>query len=901
MSKKKAIKLATASAIAASAFVAANPNASEAATNVDAVVSQAKAQMRNAYYTYSHTVTNTGEFADIKAVYAEYNKAKKAYADAVALVKKAGGANKDAYLADLEATYEVYITSRVIPYIDAYNYAVKLDAMRQELQAAVDAKDLAKVEELYHKISYELKSRTVILDRVYGQTTRDLLRSQFKAAAQQLRDSLIYDVTVSMKLKAAEEATNKGDLAAAEKALAEAQDALTKATAFKADLTTKQATVKAAYEAKVAPAVVGVSAVNSRTVQIKFNKPIDASTVLVDKGTTDTSDDTLKTTSIVFTALDGQPAISQTDIKASLSDDKKTLTLVAANSDFFTKRYVVDIKNVKTTDGKDVPAYTTTIDTTDSVRPAVLSYSYADNGLTLKVKFSEPLNSVGTVKLYDGTTEISVSPSFTAGSDEMTINLASSSVPVNKALTLKIFGAVDYNGNVINPNPAELTVMKTTVDTTKPTVQSVEAVNDKTVKVTFSEKLLGNPTIKIGGTTAASVSVDSTGLVYTATLNSAQLGIQAVEVSSYTDLAGNVGDAYTKVVELKADTTAPKLVSSQVVKINGIENLVLTFDEEVTTQNNITVVSSNDYYVDENNVRKQVGVTLTTNSTNFKLYNPVNGKSKSVALDISSLPKGTYTVTLPTGATALVKDLASNPNAYAEGKQITFVRGTDSLTTKPALDTNVSTNGVEVVDNNTLRFTFTQNLDASALNLSNFNINGVALSKAVFDGATNKILVTLAPGANTWTGTHVITVSNIKNVSGIAMDTVTTTESMNENVAPTFTATLTSADVIKVTFSEPVAHSTLSNAITGNNFTVKVDGTLNNVTGVYTDSAATTPVSATGNTGYKTVYLKLATPVTDLTKPITVSATNLVDVSAEGASPTVVGNTVSSDVVNVAK
>ena len=43
MSKKKAIKLATASAIAASAFVAANPNASEAATNVDAVVSQAKA------------------------------------------------------------------------------------------------------------------------------------------------------------------------------------------------------------------------------------------------------------------------------------------------------------------------------------------------------------------------------------------------------------------------------------------------------------------------------------------------------------------------------------------------------------------------------------------------------------------------------------------------------------------------------------------------------------------------------------------------------------------------------------------------------------------------------------------------------------------------------------------
>ncbi|HZG59601.1 MAG TPA: S-layer protein [Anoxybacillus sp.] len=897
MDKKKAIKLATASTIAASAFVAANPGASEAATNVATVVSNAKAQMKKAYYTYSHTVTETGQFPDIKDVYAEYNKAKKMYADAVALVKKSGGANKDALLADLDATYNEYIAKRVVTYIDAYNYATKLDEMRKELEAAVEAKDIVKAEDLYHKISRELKSRTVILDRVYGKTTRDLLRSAFKDEAQKLRDSLIYDITVAMKLRAAEEATNKGDLAVAEKALAEAQKYLPQVTAtFKDKLTAEEATVKAAYEAKLEPKVESVSAVNAKTVQIKFNKAIDASTVLDDKGTTDTSDDTLKTTSIVFTALDGQTSLAtQANIKASLSEDKKTLTLVAGSGEYFTKRYVVDIKNVKTTDGKDVPAYTTTIDATDSARPTVLSSSYEDNGLTLKVKFSEPLASIGTVKLYDGTTEISVTPSFTAGSDEMKINLASSSVPVNKDLTLKIFGAVDYNGNVINANPSELTVKKTTVDTTKPTVQSVEAVNDTTVKVTFSEKLSGQPTIRIGGTTPSTISVDSTGLVYTAVLASSKTGVQAVEVSSYSDLAGNTGDTYTKVVEMKADTTAPKLVSSQVVKISGVENLVLTFDEEVTTQNAITVISSGDYYVDENNVRKTVGVSLSTNGSNFKLYNPVNGKSKSVALDISSLPKGTYTVSLPSG---LVKDLASTPNPYTEGKQITFVRGTDSLTTKPAL-TTVDTNGVEVVDNNTLRFTFTQNLDASALNLSNFNIDGLALSKAVFDGATNKILVTLAEGVNAWTGTRTITISNIKNTSGIVMDTVTTTEYLKENVAPTFTATLTSADVIKVVFSEPVAHSTLSSAISSSNFTVKVDGVTNAVTAVYTDSATTNPVSA--NTGYKTVYLKLTNPVTDLSKPVTVSATNLVDVSAEGASPSAVGNAVSSATVNVSK
>ncbi|WP_025949155.1 S-layer protein [Geobacillus thermocatenulatus] len=903
MDKKKAVKLATASAVAASAFVAANPHASQAATDVATVVSQAKAQFKAAYYAYSHAVTETGKLPNISDVYAAYNKAKQAYANAVAVVNKAGGAKKDAYLADLQATYETYVfkanpksgEARVATYIDAYNYAVKLDSLRQDLAKAVEAKDLAKAEELYHKISYELKTRTVILDRVYGQSTRDLLRSQYKNEAQKLRDSLIYDITVSIKAREAQDAAKAGNLDKAKAALDQVNQYVSKVTdAFKAQLQKAAQDANAAYEAALPPKVESVTAVNAKTLEIKFNKAVDAATVIDNKGTSDTSDDVVKASAITLTAIDSQGPVST--VKASLSDDKKTLKLVADGSQFFTKRYVVDIKNVKTLDGKDVPSYTTTIDTTDSVRPSVLSSSYADNGLTLKVKFSEPLASVGTVKLYDGTTEISVSPKFTAGDDEMTINLASSSVPVNKDLTLKIFGAVDYNGNVINPNPAELTVKKTTVDTTKPTVQNIEAVNTKTVKVTFSEKLLSNPTIKIGGQTA-SVSVDSTGLVYTATLaNALSEGVYAVEVSDYKDLAGNAGDTYTKVVQLKADTTAPKFVSSQVVKIDGVEHLVLTFDEEVTTGSNVTIVQTSDKYIDENNVLKQVGTSLTTTSDNFKLYLPTDGKSKSVALNISSLPKGTYTVTLPTG---LVSDLAGN--SYAERKQITFVRGSDSLTTKPALDTNYDANGVKADNNNELVFAFTQNLDASALNLSNFNINGLTVTKAVFDVDTKRIRVTLAPGANTWTGTHVITISNIKNTSGLVMDTVTVSEFMKENVAPTFTATLTSADVIRVDFSEPVANATINSPLSANNFTVKVDGNVVTVSSVYEDNNANTGVQ--GSKGYKTVYLKLQSSVSDLSKPITLSAKDIVDVDQTGAinSNNVVGNNVSDAVVNVAK
>ncbi|WP_233205004.1 hypothetical protein [Geobacillus sp. WSUCF-018B] len=282
MDKKKAVKLATASAVAASAFVAANPHASQAATDVATVVSQAKAQFKAAYYAYSHTVTETGKLPNISDVYAAYNKAKKAYENAVAVVNKAGGAKKDAYLADLQATYETYVfkanpksgEARVATYIDAYNYATKLDKMRQELKAAVDAKDLKKAEELYHKISYELKTRTVILDRVYGQSTRELLRSQFKAEAQKLRDSLIYDITVAMKAREAQDAVKAGNLDKAKAALDQVNQYVSKVTdAFKAELQKAAQDANKAYEAALK--VESVKAINNTTVEVTFKEAID--------------------------------------------------------------------------------------------------------------------------------------------------------------------------------------------------------------------------------------------------------------------------------------------------------------------------------------------------------------------------------------------------------------------------------------------------------------------------------------------------------------------------------------------------------------------------------------------------------------------------------------------------
>lgn len=452
MNKKKAIKLLTASAIAASAFVAPNPNAPQAATNVNAVVNHAKAQFKNAYYTYSQTVTKTGKFADIRKVYAEYNKAKKAYADAVALVKKAGGKKKEAYLADLDATYKEYIKKRVVTYLDAYNYAVKLDEMRKELEAAVAAKDMDKAEGLYHTISYELKYRTVILDRVYGKTTRDLLRVKFKAKAQKLRDSLVYDITVSMKLRVAEAAINKGDLDAAEKALADAEKALAKVTnTFKAKLISKEETIKAAYQAKATPKVVNVRAINAKELVIHFNKAIDKSTVIEASGA---NSGTLVDGVITVSSLDNHPVTINAAV-ATLSDHGKTLTLKLKDNEVFDGRYNVSITKgaIKTTDGKPVQGYTATMKVRDNVAPIITKAQLTDaNKITLT--FSEPvINATGDTKdfeLYIGGVKVASNDAITTAQQTtagntlvLTLEAPVTAADLAKGLKIKALNTID--------------------------------------------------------------------------------------------------------------------------------------------------------------------------------------------------------------------------------------------------------------------------------------------------------------------------------------------------------------------------------------------------------------------------------------------------------------------------
>jgi hypothetical protein len=593
--KKKAIKIAAASAIAASAFVASAPLQSEAASNVQSEVSKAVTQMQKAYHTYSD-VTAKGQFADLKAVYKEYNAAKVAYANAKAVVNKAGGSQKDANLALLDVNYNDLIAKRVVTYIDAYNYGKALEGLKNDLAAALTAKDWNTAEAKYHQISYELKTRTVILDRVYGKTARELLRSEFKASAQELRDSIKNEVTVKMALDAAAKALQLStpDLATAKTQIVKAEAALTlvdKNTEMGKDLVTYYTAVKTGYEALVTPAVDSVTALNSTQLVVKFNKEID------------------KTDLAGKFILEGKNLDA---VATTVADDNKTVTLTFNNVEGKDIGFLVEPIKTKADAKVTTERYLTKLTYTDVVAPSTskVEYTYSVDGKTATAKFtfSEPLSSTGVVSVNGVAT--------LATADLAKGEVSVSGLEVGKSYKVDFVGTTDVKGNIANPISQSITVPAQVKDEVKPV--AAVSISANTVTLQFSEELSTLGTVTINGTTYAGFvqdTNDKTKYVLDAQAAGALNGVNflntTVVVDGFKDKAGNAGEKVTTSGTLTADRTAPAFVSAAASADNS--KILLTFNDEVNAGDLLTA--------DELVLKVKDGVTLTNskldlNSTN---------------------------------------------------------------------------------------------------------------------------------------------------------------------------------------------------------------------------------------------------------------------------------------------
>lgn len=535
---------------------------------------------------------------------------------------------------------------------------------------------------------------------------------------------------------------------------------------------------------------------------------------------------------------------------AKLAADGKTVTLTFATTEIRDAVLVVEpIKTAKDSSVKTLK-YTSVYSYEDTARPTVTSVTY-DNYYTAKIWFNEPIKDEGTIQISDS----NAVATHVEGDKFITVNLANANVAMDKNIAVTIVGAKDFSDNLVSPNPVVVNVTKTKSDTVKPEVSSVDVQDTTRFSVKFTEALSANPTITINGTDVAAlggtISQDSTDKSkYNVTLTTAQTGVKTVAVAAgYTDISGNAGAAFSKLVEFKADSTAPAYVSHEVKTISNKQYLVVTFNEEVAHVTGKTVSGT---YVDGNQVTRTVSDlgTVTAHDANN------DGKNEAVKVELTGKNAGAYSVTLKSG---FVKDLAGNDSA---AKAVTFTLGSASDADKP---------GVSAVDVTPGKVTvrFSEDVSAAtALNLANYKVEGESIfTSAIFKDNQYTVELTVREGSITVEGLRTVWVGNVKDVNGNTMDAYSIQKSFTENVKPTISgAKLTAADTVTVSFSEAMTEANLEDSTA--DFKIKVDGSEKTIS------------TLTYNSATKSVDVKFTTAVTDLSKPIVLevlSGNNVVD------------------------
>lgn len=213
----------------------------------------------------------------------------------------------------------------------------------------------------------------------------------------------------------------------------------------------------------------------------------------------------------------------------------------------------------------------------DKVRPTFKEVTYDAIG-NATFYFSEPLDAstanIANALNVSGSVVISAGD-ITIADDKKSFTIAlPEAMTTNTNYNFTFTGLKDFAGNLLSPNPLTVSVVKSNVETVKSTVTSVESAGVGKLKVTFSEKVqTAGATIKVGNSTATSVAtLDESKTVLTFNDVALSAGVQNVLISGVKDLAGNTMESITRLIEIKADTTAPAFVSQELKKLEVISS-----------------------------------------------------------------------------------------------------------------------------------------------------------------------------------------------------------------------------------------------------------------------------------------------------------------------------------------
>lgn len=615
----------------------------------------------------------------------------------------------------------------------------------------------------------------------------------------------------------------------------------------------------------VTPKVESVSAINAKTIEVKFNKAVD-------KSTAETK------TNYTLTGANSDAVASLTIDKAELKDDKKTVVLTLSNAlnSKTTAQYTVNIKNVNLEASTEkVPEFTSVLVLADAVAPTVTGISYPEAN-TAKVEFSEPINTTSsglssavTVKL-DGTTKFIPATAYTLAADKksFTIDFTKTGLEYGKNYSITINGLTDFANNALTKFEGTLNFVQ---DVENPQVVSLTALDLRHLKVVFSEKIKDKNAIQVyvdnvldsGATITDFDPSNPDGKTFVIRLSNAKSNgaTHLIKLTSFQDKAGNpvnpLASNYIQAVTF--NETAPALTNTvpTIKKFGNKVYAVLAFDRNVEVDGTPSVTLT---YVDSNSVTRTTTATLIDNETEANLA------ANEVAIDITSFVTGSYTFDLPAGS---VEDIYGNGVKLVKG--LTFYH-TEQLAEKSVVgvwindgdtaeDTSLTAaDGTTRTTNNDVVYVqFSGPVGPEALDVTKYTVDGVQVfEKAILDGSSDLVKLTLKDGAITSTGKKTFAVTGIPNVKDITIYKDQTTAQSVSSTAPYFDGSeftenvkpvvesvkLVDLDKIQVKFSEDLNGATVQNA----DFRVKVDGTVVSTTAVEENGYVTltlgTPVAA---------------------------------------------------------
>ncbi|MBY0122299.1 Ig-like domain-containing protein [Bacillus sp. S/N-304-OC-R1] len=775
MKNKKTMKIISASAIAASAFVSTTATNANAATvsQADKLVQAAKSAGTVLKWTISIEGTADGKTRPWEA----YNNAKTAYDQAVKAVNTLPAAQKNKYLAELDQDVKLHI-DRTMRYIDAITAGEKIKEKQQTLAYQLDINTINdQTETAFHELSTEIRKQAILLDRVYGQSTRDLIRSQYKQAAEKVRDNAKYAVTVKIEIDLATKALAANNSTQAEKHIAEAKKYMNYVdnTVIKNVLNNRLSSLETTTTLKVQK----VSAAEPRRIKVEFNKAM-----LAGSGT-NSAENTKNYT------------VSSRSIRSvTLSDDKKSAIIELYDSLYTNTTYSVTVKkNIQTANYETLGQSdsTSSFTFTKSTKPTV-SFVTTDSKGNLEIKFSEMIDSNSPVSVTLNGKEASINTLYN-DTDTAVIpkaELDRIGLQKGKNYSIVVTGAKDLlvnSPNTMNKYSGTF-YYNSLADTSLPVVRSVQTKGERTFTIEFNETLIdltashlvitkGNTAIRptsvkdiSGNKTKFEIELPAS--VYGTNESSVRLNVQ---VKDYKDLANNVGRSTDYTINITKDVAPLKFIRASYD--NKANEFHIFFDKTLKTGTPLVA-------------------DITAYGPDGKTFTPkpkANSDTKMI-IDAKNLPDGDYTFNINEGT---VKDNSSSQNGNEWF--------TTSITKREDMEKPKATILASSV-NGQFKVSFSEPVTEETATLySNYQLNKISLpSDTQFDFSIDKklVIITLPEGHIEKSGIQTITVTGVKDPSGNIMASTSLGITIKENKQPELVSAVLVGSNIRLTFSENI-------------------------------------------------------------------------------------------------